>query len=260
MQLHAKCYGSDNNPPLVILHGLFGNQDNWAGQANALAEHYQVWALDLRNHGRSDWDSDTSYAAMSDDLLQFIDAQEFDRILLLGHSMGGKVAMQFALDNPQRVEKLIVVDIAPVWYPAHHNEVFAGLNALDLSTLNSRRDADRLLEASIADPSIRQFLLKNLYRDGDQFGWRMNLAALESGYEQIAAAPKARGEHRCYQGPTLFIKGELSNYIQTQYREAIATLFPSAEARIMSAVGHWPHAEKPKAFSALIMRFLEKKA
>ncbi|MFT6916700.1 MAG: esterase [Motiliproteus sp.] len=258
MQLHAKCYGSDNNPPLVILHGLFGSQDNWAGQANALAEHYQVWALDLRNHGRSDWDRDTGYAAMSDDLLQFIDTKRFDQILLLGHSMGGKVAMQFALDNPHRVEKLIVVDIAPVRYPAHHDEVFAGLNTLDLSTLSSRRDADRLLETSITDPSIRQFLLKNLYRDGDHFGWRMNLAALESGYEQIAAAPQVRGEGSSYSGPALFIKGELSDYIQAQYREAIAALFPRAEARIMSAVGHWPHAEKPKAFNALIMRFLEK--
>lgn len=257
MRLHAKCYGSDNNPPLVILHGLFGSHDNWAGQSSALAEHYQVWALDLRNHGRSDWDLDTSYAAMSDDLLQFIDAQGFDRILLLGHSMGGKVAMQFALDCPQRVEKLIVVDIAPVFYPPHHNEVFAALKALDLSVLSSRRDAAVQLEDAITDSSVRQFLLKNLYRDGDRFGWRMNLAALESGYEQIAAAPVPRGEGGCYPGPTLFIKGELSNYIQAQYREAIAALFPRAEARIMSAAGHWPHAEKPKAFNALLLRFLE---
>lgn len=257
MQLHAKCYGN-NNPPLVILHGLFGSHDNWAGQSSALAEHYQVWALDLRNHGRSDWDNDTSYAAMSDDLLQFIDTQGLDRILLLGHSMGGKVAMQFALNYPQRVEKLIVVDIAPVLYPAHHNEVFAGLNALDLSALGSRRDADVQLGESIADPSIRQFLLKNLYRKGDTFAWRMNLAALESGYDQIAAAPKPCNENTGYYGPTLFIKGELSNYIQAEYRDATAALFPNAEARIMNSVGHWPHAEKPSAFNALITRFLEK--
>ncbi|MEH6823106.1 MAG: alpha/beta fold hydrolase [Motiliproteus sp.] len=258
MHLHAKKYGSDNNPPLIILHGLFGSLDNWAGQSNVLAEDYQVWALDLRNHGRSGWDDDTSYAAMSDDLLQFIDAQGFDRILLLGHSMGGKVAMQFALDHPHRLQKLIVVDIAPVLYPPHHNDVFAGLNAVDLSTLGSRRDADVQLESAITEPSIRQFLLKNLYRDSDQFAWRMNLAALESGYDQTAAAPEPRGDNARYSGPTLFIKGERSHYIEPQYRDAIAALFPCAEARIMTAVGHWPHAEKPKAFNALITRFLKK--
>lgn len=258
MQLHAKCYGSNDSSPLVILHGLFGSLDNWAGQSSTLAEHYQVWALDLRNHGRSGWDNDTSYTAMSEDLLQFIDAQGFDRILLLGHSMGGKAAMQFALDHPQRVEKLIVVDIAPVFYPPHHSEVFAGLNSLDLSTLSSRRDADKQLEASIKETSIRQFLLKNLYRNDDLFAWRMNLAALESGYAQIAAAPMAHGKNTHYDGPTLFIKGELSTYIQPQHRDAIATLFPNAEARIMNGVGHWPHAEKPSAFNGLISHFLER--
>jgi len=258
MQLHAKCYGSHNAPPLVILHGLFGSLDNWAGQSSTLAEHYQVWALDLRNHGRSDWDEDTSYSAMSEDLLEFIDAQGFDRILLLGHSMGGKVAMQFALDHPQRVEKLIVVDIAPVLYPPHHDEVFAGLKSVDLNSLGSRRDADLQLQTSITDASIRQFLLKNLYRNGEQFAWRMNLAALESGYAQIADAPSAHSENTQYSGPTLFIKGELSHYIQPQHRDAIATLFPKAEARVMNAVGHWPHAEKPSAFNGLITRFLEK--
>ncbi len=259
MQLHGKCYGSNTASPLVILHGLFGSLDNWAGQSSTLAELYQVWALDLRNHGRSGWDSDTSYAAMSEDLLQFIDAQGFDRILLLGHSMGGKVAMQFALDHPQRVEKLIVVDIAPVLYPPHHNEVFAGLNSVDLTILGSRRDADLQLQASVADAAIRQFLLKNLYRSDDQFAWRMNIRALESGYAQIAAAPRATAANAQYPGPTLFIKGALSNYIQPQHRDAIATLFPNAQARIMSDVGHWPHAEKPRAFNGLITRFLETK-
>lgn len=258
MQLHAKCYGDQNNTPLVILHGLFGSLDNWAGQSNVLADHYQVWALDLRNHGRSDWDSETSYRAMSDDLLQFIDDKGFAKILLLGHSMGGKVAMQFALDYPQRVEKLIVVDIAPVLYPPHHNDVFNGLNSVNLSILGSRRDADLQLASFIPTSSVRQFLLKNLYRNGDEFAWRMNLKALESGYEKIAAAPKPLRADTFYSGPTLFIKGELSDYIQPIHREAISGLFPNAEARIMQGVGHWPHAEKPKAFNTLITRFLAK--
>lgn len=254
MQLHAKCYGTSDKPPLVILHGLFGSLNNWAGSSSALAEHYQVWALDLRNHGRSDWDDTMSYATMSDDLLRFIDRQGFDQVRLLGHSMGGKVAMQFALDHPDRLSHLVVVDIAPVLYPANHDDVFAGLKSLDLSTVKSRREADTLLQDKIPEASVRQFLLTNLYSDAQQFAWRMNLKVLESQYDQIAAAPVAsRG---AYTGTTLFIKGERSDYIQPRYREAIATLFPNAQARLMAGVGHWPHAEKPKAFNALVSRFL----
>ena len=256
MKLHAKTFGHAEQPPLVILHGLFGSMDNWAGQSKALAEHFQVWTLDLRNHGRSGWDKRVDYPSMSADLLQFLDQHGLDQVLLMGHSMGGKVAMQFALDHPERLSKLIVVDIAPVQYPAHHTQVFAGLNSIDLTQLQSRRDADTLLQAHIDDISVRNFLLKNLYREGDGFAWRMNLVALEQGYDGIAAAITPPQQSPGFSGPTLFIKGEQSDYIQPQYRDAIAALFPQAEARIMSGVGHWPHAEKPKAFNALIKRFL----
>ncbi len=261
MQLNAKCYGSSDNPPLVILHGLFGSLNNWAGQSSVLAEHFQVWTLDLRNHGRSDWDDTMSYTAMSDDLLQFLDQQQFEaqgfqQIRLLGHSMGGKVAMQFALDHPDRLSHLVVVDIAPVRYPPNHDEVFSGLNSIDLTTLSSRGEADKQLQQQIPDPSVRQFLLTNLYRDGQHFAWRMNLSALQQQYDQIAAAPQS--SNAPYRGPTLFIKGERSDYIQPHYRDSIETLFPTAQARVMAGVGHWPHAEKPKAFNALVSRFLSK--
>lgn len=260
MQLNAKSYGDNTKPPLVILHGLFGSLNNWAGQSSVLAEHYQVWALDLRNHGRSDWDDENSYSAMSDDLLRFINQQGFEQIRLLGHSMGGKVAMQFALNHPQRLARLIVVDIAPVLYPANHDDVFAGLNSVDLRQISSRGDADKQLQPLIPDASVRQFLLTNLYRDGQQFNWRMNLQTLQRQYDQIAAAPAVEASSTnpasCFDGPTLFIKGELSNYIQPDHRGEIETLFPNAQARIMAGVGHWPHAEKPKAFNALVSRFL----
>ena len=258
MQLHAKSYGSPDNPPLVILHGLFGSLDNWAGQSSALAEHFQVWTLDLRNHGRSGWDSRMDYPAMADDLLEFLDHRGFEQVRLLGHSMGGKAAMQFTLDHPERLSQLVVVDIAPVAYPPHHSEVFAGLRSIDLGQLPSRRDADQQLRGYIDDISVRNFLLKNLYRDGEHFAWRMNIDALEQGYDGIAAALTPRNEHQSFDGQTLFIKGEQSHYIQPEHRPTITRLFPNAEARIMSSVGHWPHAEKPKAFNALLLRFLQK--
>lgn len=256
MQLYAKSYGQDSSPPLVILHGLFGSLDNWAGQSSVLAEHFKVWTLDLRNHGRSDWSEQMSYPAMADDLLAFLDQQGLDSIDLLGHSMGGKVAMQFALDYPQRVKRLIVVDISPVRYPPHHTDVFAGLRGVELDTITSRREADQQLQQQIEDASIRNFLLKNLYRDGERFNWRANLEVLEREYDYIASPPAPRYEQQCFEAPTLFIKGAESHYIQAEHRPAISALFPNAEARIMNGVGHWPHAEKPKAFNALLLRFL----
>ncbi|WP_421864339.1 alpha/beta fold hydrolase [Motiliproteus sp.] len=260
MQLHAKSYGQDSSPPLVILHGLFGSLDNWAGQSNVLAEHFKVWTLDLRNHGRSDWSEQMSYPAMADDLLAFLDQQGLDSIDLLGHSMGGKVAMQFALDYPQRVKRLIVVDISPVRYPPHHTDVFAGLRGVELGSISSRREADQQLQQQIEDTSIRNFLLKNLYRDGERFNWRANLEVLEREYDYIASPPAPRFEHQHFEAPTLFIKGAESHYIQAEHRPAIGALFPNAEARIMNGVGHWPHAEKPKAFNALLLRFLSPQA
>lgn len=258
MELNAKSYGSPDNPPLVVLHGLFGDLGNWAGQCQALAEDYWVWALDLRNHGRSGWSDQHHYPAMADDLLEFLDQQQIERCLLLGHSMGGKVAMQFALDYPQRLDKLIVVDIAPVEYPPGHNEVFNGLNAVSLDTLSSRNEADQQLQPHIDEAGVRLFLLKNLYRDGQRFAWRMNLRTLEQQYSEIAKAPQPRFEHQVFDKPTLFIKGELSDYIQEGHRPAIGQLFANAQARILSGAGHWPHAEKPQPFNALVKRFLGK--
>jgi len=252
LTLHYKEAGQGE--PLLIIHGLFGTLENWGAQIKALAAHFRVFAIDLRNHGRSPWNEQMDYASLSADLVQFLDHHRLDRALVLGHSMGGKAAMQLALDHPERVSKLLVVDIAPVRYPPGHNNVFDGLFAVDLAHLSQRADADQQLAKHVVEPGVRQFLLKNLYRAGDHFAWRMNLKALQREYDQIAAAPTGQGH---YDGPTLFIKGGASAYIQASHRPAIEQRFPKATARVMEGVGHWPHAEKPELFTRLALRFLQ---
>ncbi|WP_207063702.1 alpha/beta fold hydrolase [Motiliproteus sp. SC1-56] len=255
MKLHYKVSGEGE--PLVILHGLFGTLENWGGQVRTLSEHFRVFALDLRNHGRSPWSERMDYPAMADDVLEFLDDQGLEQVAVLGHSMGGKVAMQLALAHPGRVARLIVADIAPVVYPPRHMEVFDGLFSVPLATLQSRGEAEERLKAHVTDPGVRQFLLKNLYREEGKFAWRVNLKVLQREYEHIAAAPEAPRAQGCYKGPTLFIKGGASEYIQETHRPAIEALFPAARARIMAGVGHWPHAEKPALFTQLVLKFLQ---
>jgi len=240
--------------PLLIIHGLFGTLENWGAQIKALAAHFRVFAVDLRNHGRSPWREQMDYPSLSADLVQFLDQHDLERVSLLGHSMGGKAAMQLALDHPTRVSRLLVVDIAPVRYPPGHGNVFDGLFAVDLAHLGNRSDAEGQLAVHIPEAGVRQFLLKNLYRDGHHFAWRMNLKVLHREYDRIAAAPEGKAP---YPGPTQFIKGGLSDYIQEAHRSAIGHWFPNATARVMEGVGHWPHAEKPELFTRLALRFLQ---
>jgi esterase len=244
----------DQGAPLIILHGLFGTLDNWGGQVKTLAEHFQVFALDLRNHGRSPQSPAMDYSLMVQDLIAFMDRQQLDRIALMGHSMGGKVAMQMALDHPERITQLAIVDIAPVAYPPGHDDVFAGLNAIVLNQLASRREADQQLSKHIQDATVRQFLLKNLYRDEGKFRWRMNLEALQKNYPKLAQAPRSETP---YTGPTLFIKGGESDYIRDAHREVTLRLFPHAQAKVIAGAGHWPHAEKPPQFTRIVQRFFE---
>lgn len=250
--LHYKEAGQGQ--PLLILHGLFGSLDNWGAQVKALAAHFRVFAIDLRNHGRSPWSDEMDYASLCEDLVQFLDQHQLESAMVLGHSMGGKAAMQLALSHPQRVRRLLVVDIAPVRYPPGHTQVFEGLCSVDLAQLGSRQEAENQLSAHVTDLGVRQFLLKNLYRDGDHFAWRMNLKVLQREYDRLADAPSGKTP---YPGPTLFIKGGNSDYMQEQHRAAIARWFPAATARVIEGVGHWPHAEKPELFTRLALRFLQ---
>ncbi|WP_151669604.1 alpha/beta fold hydrolase [Nitrincola schmidtii] len=250
MKLHYQRSGQGE--PLVILHGLFGTLENWGSHIKNLSEHYDVIAADLRNHGRSPHSPEISYPIMANDVVELLDDLELEEVNLLGHSMGGKVAMQIALNHGARVKKLMVADIAPVVYPPHHEQVFAGLFNVNLASLTSRSDADKQLQAFIDEPGIRAFLLKNLYRnDESQFAWRMNLNALKSEYDHIAAAPSGIA----FSGPTRFIKGGSSNYVRAEHTEAVKLLFPNADVKVIAEAGHWLHAEKPALFLRQVEQF-----
>lgn len=252
MQLNYQRSGQGQ--PLIILHGLFGSLENWGAQVRQLSEQFDVIAVDLRNHGRSDHADRMDYSSMAEDVIALMDQLDLKRVLLMGHSMGGKAAMQLAMDHPSRVERLIVVDIAPVQYPPHHTDVFAGLNDIDLSQLKSRRDADLILSEHVSSAPTRAFLLKNLYRnEAKTFAWRMNLPVLEQQYAAISKAP----EGNPYTGPTLFIKGGDSDYLTTRSQPAIMSLFPNAGFKIIAGAGHLPHVEKPVAFTRLVEKFLK---
>ncbi|EPJ49826.1 MAG: alpha/beta superfamily hydrolase [Osedax symbiont Rs2] len=251
MKLHYQISG--DGPPLIILHGLFGTLENWGSQVTALSQHYTVISVDLRNHGRSPHCDAMNYTLMAADVIELMDLLSFNSSAIIGHSMGGKVAMQIALNYPHAVTQLIVVDIAPVNYSAHHEEIFNGLFSIELASLNSRAAADKQLKAYTADPGIRAFLLKNLFRNQDKtFSWRFNLPALRQSYHLLSLAPSGT----TFDGDTLFIKGKNSDYILRQHQSPITTLFSKATFKIIEGAGHWPHAEKPKVFSSIIMKFL----
>lgn len=251
MLLHFQRHGQGE--PLVILHGLFGTLENWGAQIKTLSEHFDVIAADLRNHGRSPHSDEMNYRAMSNDLLELLDHLQLERINLMGHSMGGKAAMQFALDYPERVQRLIVVDIAPVRYPSRHNEVIEGLKRIDLAQLKSRSEADHTLSKYVDSAATRAFLLKNLYRNEQKrFAWRMNLPVLEQQYASIGDAP----DGEAYTGPVLFIKGGESDYLLAEHQQPIQQLFPNAGFKIIAGAGHLPHVEKPAIFTRLVDNFL----
>lgn len=248
--------------PLILLHGLFGSLENLGGIARRLQDEWQVHALDERNHGSSPHTDTMDYPSMAEDVIAYMDAQGIDKACLLGHSMGGKVAMQVALKAPERVEKVIVADIAPVNYKPRHDAILEGLTSTDLAAVKSRQDAEKHLAEFVDTPSIRQFLLKNLVRvpreeqtsGGPVFRWRMNLPVINSLYANLARAPEGDGP---FNGPVLFIKGADSAYIQEKHREQIQRLFPEAELRIIRDTGHWLHVDKADTFIALCRRFLK---
>ncbi|MGC8120036.1 alpha/beta fold hydrolase [Marinobacter sp. VGCF2001] len=249
--------------PLVLLHGLFGSLENLGGIARRLEEEWQLHALDERNHGSSPHTDDMDYPSMAADVVAYLDAQGIEKASLLGHSMGGKVAMQVALSHPERVRALIVADISPVTYKAHHDAILDGMQQLDLRGVKSRTEADTRLAEFVEIPGVRQFLLKNLERiPADQqtdselaFRWRLNLPVIDACYRKLAAAPEGQGP---FEGPVLFIKGADSAYIQEKHRDTIRALFPAAELKIIEGTGHWLHAEKPEAFASLCQRFLQR--
>lgn len=252
MQLHFQCHG--DGVPLIILHGLLGSLDNWQTISRKLGERYRVCALDLRNHGRSPHSDVFDYRAMGDDVLEFMASQGMQSAHLLGHSMGGKAAMHFALWHPERVEKLIVVDIAPRGYAPSHVPIFEALLSLDLAAFRERGEIDAALAPRIPQMAVRQFLLKNVGRDEQgAFRWKPNLQALYQNYDGIRAAIETSGH---FQGPALFIRGGKSNYVNDEDREMIGQLFPKATVATIPETGHWVQAEAPGKFTEMVAEFL----
>lgn len=242
--------------PLIILHGLFGSSDNWFSLAKVFAEKYSVYLLDQRNHGQSPHTPDFNYQLLTEDLYHFIEQHRLFKPHLIGHSMGGKTAMNFAVRYPDLLSKLIVVDIAPKQYPVHHDHILDGLHAIDLATLTSRAEADRILSDTIPEPEVRQFLLKNLYRTGEgKFQWRVNLKAIDDHIEEIGAGMQYSGT---FPEATQFIKGARSNYFAPGDDDLIRQIFPAAEI-VTLETGHWVQAERPKEFADTVFSFLEKK-
>lgn len=251
MLLNYNTYG--NGRPIIVLHGLFGSLDNWHTLAKNLGQYYQIWTLDQRNHGRSPHAPLFDYQVLAADLGDFMDQQNISSASLIGHSMGGKTAMEFALHYPDRVDQLMIVDIAPKAYPRVHETLFQGLLNVELKDFQHRKEIEEALKSIIPDIATRQFILKNIYlKEDGSFSWRMNLTVLYENYDKINQAIEAQEP---FKQATLFMRGEKSNYIENKDIELIKTLFPQATLTTISGAGHWVHAEAPKQFLAEALEF-----
>ncbi|NJW53626.1 alpha/beta fold hydrolase [Salinimicrobium oceani] len=253
MKLNSNILGAGK--PLLILHGFLGMNDNWKTLGNEFAEAgFQVHLIDQRNHGRSPHSSSFNYLELAKDVKEYMDSYSLKNVILLGHSMGGKTAMTAASLFPHLIDKLIVVDIAPKYYPQHHQQILAGLTAIDEASLTSRGDAEDLLAQYIKEKAVRMFLLKNLYwKTKAHLGLRLNLDALKENIEELG---KELPAEYSFQHPTLFIKGERSDYISAEDEPLIKKHFPKAELVSISGAGHWVHAENKSAFFEAVINFL----
>lgn len=255
MDLYFNEYGSGF--PVIIVHGLLGTSDNWVTVAKKLSEEYTVFNIDVRNHGRSPHLPEMNYPAMAADLKAFLENQWIHKAHLIGHSMGGKLVMQFALDYPEVVEKLVVVDIAPKAYSGGHEHILEALGSIDLNMVESRKEVETALSERLDEPeSVIQFLMKNLHFDRvlKNYSWKMNLSAIVDHYEEISGAI-ASGES--FEGPALFIAGGNSKYILPEDEPLIRNFFPEAQIKVVDGAGHWVHAEKPAEIFEIITEFLK---
>ncbi|MFC0229557.1 esterase [Serratia aquatilis] len=236
--------------PIILLHGLFGNLDNLGMLARDLSQHHPVCKVDLRNHGLSPRSTEMTYRAMAEDLLALLNELRFDKAIVIGHSMGGKAAMALTALAPECIEKLVVIDIAPVAYNTRrHDKIFAALQAVTNAGITQRQQAATMMREYLDEEGVIQFLLKSFHAGA----WRFNLPALIEQYENILGWQ----EIPSWPYPTLFIRGGLSPYVQDSYRDDIARQFPQARAHVVAGTGHWVHAEKPEAVLRVIHRFLD---
>jgi len=247
--LHSQILGTGK--PLLVLHGFLGMSDNWRTMGKQWANHFEVHLIDLRNHGRSFHSDAFSYADMAADLASYCDHHQLQQVIVLGHSMGGKLAMYYATSNPEKIEKLIVADIAPKAYPTNHDHILEGMMDLHTHAPESLSDADQRLSQFVNDQGKRLFLLKNLYRTPGGLALRINAPVLQVQVRQVMMASDAN-----YHGPTLFLAGERSDYIMPEDHRQINQSFPQAIIKTISKSGHWIHAENPVAFAAEVADFL----
>lgn len=242
-------------PPVVILHGLFGAKRNWASIAKALAAHHRVLTVDLRNHGASPWNPRHDYPAVAGDVARFIRTHVGGPAAVLGHSMGGKAAMVLALEEPELVERLVVVDIAPAPSRTTLIDALRAMQRVPLEACTRRGEAEAALAESIPDPAVRAFLVQNVVAGPSGLSWAVNLDALERNFSAIVGFPEVASD-RTYPGPTLFVIGERSDYVRPEHHPAIRRLFPAATIDIVAGAGHWVHAEAPETFLGVVGGFL----
>ncbi len=242
-----------SGPHLLLIHGLFGSLDNLNMVAKQLKNTYTVTSVDVRNHGDSFHENTMSYDDLALDVVNLLTHLSIEKTHVLGHSMGGKIAMWLALNFPQHVDKLMIADIAPVKYPPHHNHIIHGLKSIDLSSVTNRKEADSQLAQHVNELGVRQFLLRNLSTTNGEISFKCSLEFIDNCYEQIMAGFDTT---RSFSGETLFIKGGKSDYIQAEHRDLILTLFPQSKAKIIPDAGHWLHAEKTSIFNKIVENFL----
>jgi len=250
--LNYEEYGEPNKPALLILHGFFASSRNWRQVAKRLAERYHVYVLDMRNHGHSPHKAVMDYPAMSADITQFLRTHQLSNAHILGHSMGGKVAMWLALTEPETINKLIVVDISPVSYQHSFDDIIGALKSLPLEVISNRKQADDFLATAIPELSFRQFLLQNLILKSGQYAWRIDLDIFLKTADHIIAFPDTQIIEP-YLGKALFLAGGQSSYVQPA---SVYALFPYADISIIEGTGHWIHAEKPAIFCEQVLAFL----
>jgi esterase len=252
MKLFYRELGEGN--PIVILHGVFGSSDNWLTVSKGLAETHKVYLLDARNHGHSPQSDEFNYSVMADDLKEFLSDHAIQKPVLIGHSMGGKTVMKFASMHTSLLEKLVVVDISPRYYKKHHDSILEGLKSIDLANLKSRQEADLQLSKFESDFGVRQFLLKNLYRDeNNEFHWRINLPVIAKNIDNVG---EALDENIRIKNPALFMRGAKSNYIKKEDEDLIRKIFADVRIETIEGAGHWVQAEKPKEFLEIVRNFL----
>eukprot|EP01065_Artemidia_motanka_P026818 TRINITY_DN32055_c0_g1_i1.p1 TRINITY_DN32055_c0_g1~~TRINITY_DN32055_c0_g1_i1.p1 ORF type:complete len:285 (+),score=64.03 TRINITY_DN32055_c0_g1_i1:58-855(+) len=247
---------SAGRPTLVVMHGMLGSSRNWGSVVSKLAPGYSVKAIDLRNHGRQEWADSMHYAEMAADVREWMEDEGLGKVSLLGHSMGGKVAMTLALETPELVSELVVVDIAPVTYPdtLTHASILDAMLELDVASCRTRREADERLKDALPNTSLRQFVLTNLVLEDGGARWGMNVQVVRDSLSKLRAFPEG---HEPYTGRTLFVAGGESDYITSDHHDTIRELFPESRHAVVEGAGHWVHAQKPREFMDTVNAFLQ---